>query len=210
MLRVLDKTINRLADYLKAHVASGDLAIDDCDLAASQFMEMCQASLFLPFVFQAAPAPSEERIDRGRRQRDADVSGGVSGDVAAAGHALRRPLRGTILSAMSRDLRPPVDILHYEIVQEQASALGRMGSALEQALRACANSTPLTRTRRRRPRCKPARRKLVMEAGQALWMFVVQREATGLRDSRHIMRTYNVPAEVQRCMGLVPAPSKPA
>ena len=56
----------------------------------------------------------------------------------------------------------------------------------------------------------PARRKLVMEAGQALWMFVVQREATGLRDSRHIMRTYNVPAEVQRCMGLAPAQSKPA
>ena len=61
-LRVLDKTINRLSDYLKAHVASGDLKIDDCDLAASQFMELCKASLFLPFVFQAAPAPSEERM----------------------------------------------------------------------------------------------------------------------------------------------------
>ncbi|MGY8632334.1 TetR/AcrR family transcriptional regulator [Bradyrhizobium sp. 14AA] len=60
--RVLDKTINRLSDYLKAHVASGDLRIDDCDLAASQFMELCKASLFLPFVFQAAPAPSEERM----------------------------------------------------------------------------------------------------------------------------------------------------
>jgi hypothetical protein len=57
---------------------------------------------------------------------------------------------------------------------------------------------------------QPARRKLVMEAGHALWMFVVQREASGLRDSRHIMRTYNVPAEVQLCMGLVPAPSKSA
>lgn len=61
-LRVLDKTINRLSDYLKAHVAPGDLAIDDCDLAASQFMELCKASLFLPFVFQAAPPPSEERM----------------------------------------------------------------------------------------------------------------------------------------------------
>ncbi|MBB4360929.1 AcrR family transcriptional regulator [Bradyrhizobium sp. CIR18] len=60
--RVLDKTINRLSDYLKIHVASGDLRIDDCDLAASQFMELCKASLFLPFVFQAAPAPSEERM----------------------------------------------------------------------------------------------------------------------------------------------------
>ena len=61
-LRVLDKTINRLSEYLKIHVASGDLKIDDCDLAASQFMELCKASLFLPFVFQAAPAPSEERM----------------------------------------------------------------------------------------------------------------------------------------------------
>jgi AcrR family transcriptional regulator len=59
---VLEKTISRLADYLRAHVASGDLAIDDCDLAASQFMELSKASLFLPFVFQAAPPPSEERM----------------------------------------------------------------------------------------------------------------------------------------------------
>jgi len=60
--RVLDKTINRLSEYLKIHVASGDLEIGDCDLAASQFMELCKASLFLPFVFQAAPAPSEQRM----------------------------------------------------------------------------------------------------------------------------------------------------
>jgi AcrR family transcriptional regulator len=62
--QVLEKTINRLADYLRAHVAPGDLAIDDCEFAASQFMEVCKASLFLPFVFQAAPAPSAERIDQ--------------------------------------------------------------------------------------------------------------------------------------------------
>jgi len=59
---VLERTINRLADYLKVQVASGNLAIDDCRLAASQFMEVCKASLFLPFVFQAATAPSPERI----------------------------------------------------------------------------------------------------------------------------------------------------
>ena len=61
-VNVLEKAIKRLADYLRAHVAPGDLAIDDCQLAASQFMEVCKASLFLPFVFQAAPAPSAERI----------------------------------------------------------------------------------------------------------------------------------------------------
>src|SRR5258707_2777753 len=61
---VLGKTIDRLAEYLAAHVGPDDLAIDDCQLAASQFMEVCKASLFLPFVFQAAPAPSAERIDQ--------------------------------------------------------------------------------------------------------------------------------------------------
>ena len=61
---VLAKTINRLADYLQAHVGPDDLAIDDCQLAAAQFMQMCQATLFLPFVFQAEPAPSAERIAR--------------------------------------------------------------------------------------------------------------------------------------------------
>jgi hypothetical protein len=109
---------------------------------------------------------------------------------------------------MSRDLRPPVDILHYEIVQEQASALGRMGRALEQTL---ARLREFDAAHAEMPAAlQPARRKLVAEAGQALWMFVVQREASGLRDSRHIMRTYDVPAEVQRCMGLAPAPSKRA
>ena len=33
-------------------------------LAAAQFLQMCQATLFLPFVFQAEPAPSAERIAR--------------------------------------------------------------------------------------------------------------------------------------------------
>ncbi|WP_024511128.1 TetR/AcrR family transcriptional regulator [Bradyrhizobium sp. ARR65] len=59
---VLERTINRLAAYLNARVKLGELAIDDCQLAAAQFPLMCQATLFLPFIFQAAPAPSPERI----------------------------------------------------------------------------------------------------------------------------------------------------
>jgi len=59
---VLEKTIDRLAAYLDARVKANELAIDDCQHAASQFMLMCQASLFLPFVFQAAPPPSAARI----------------------------------------------------------------------------------------------------------------------------------------------------
>jgi AcrR family transcriptional regulator len=59
---VVAQTIARLATYLEARTEAGDLAIEDCQLAATQFMQMCQASLFMPFIFQAAPAPSAERI----------------------------------------------------------------------------------------------------------------------------------------------------
>jgi AcrR family transcriptional regulator len=60
--QVLENRIDRLAVYLEARVKIKDLEIDDCQLAASQFMRMCEASLFLPFIFQAAPTPSAERI----------------------------------------------------------------------------------------------------------------------------------------------------
>lgn len=86
-----------------------------------------------------------------------------------------------------------------------ASALGRMGRALEEALAKlrefdAADPRPDASVRQ-------TRRTLVIEAGHALWMFVVQREACGLRDSRTVMRDYKVPGEVQQCMGAVPAPS---
>jgi AcrR family transcriptional regulator len=59
---VLEKNIDSFAGYLQVHVETRELAIDDTRLASSQFMLMCQASLFLPLVFQAAPPPSVERM----------------------------------------------------------------------------------------------------------------------------------------------------
>jgi AcrR family transcriptional regulator len=61
---VLQRTINRLAEYLDARVKQRELAIDDCQLAAAQFMLMCQATLFLPFIFEVTPAPSQDHIAR--------------------------------------------------------------------------------------------------------------------------------------------------
>ena len=105
---------------------------------------------------------------------------------------------------MSRDLRsprPPANVLDHEIVQEQAAALGRMGRALEAAL-AKLRQFDAAHPRAGAPaEAKQARRTLVMEAGHALWMFVVQREACGLRDIRTVIRDYDVPGEVQRQMG---------
>jgi AcrR family transcriptional regulator len=59
---VLEKTIDHLASYFETHVQAKELTIADSRLAASQFMLLCQASLFLPFIFQAAPPPSPARI----------------------------------------------------------------------------------------------------------------------------------------------------
>jgi hypothetical protein len=105
----------------------------------------------------------------------------------------------------------PVEVLGHEIVQEQASALGRLGRALEAALAELqafdeAHPRPDGASR---PAMTPSemasRRALVSAAGHALWMFVVQREACGLRETRGLMRDYRVPAEVQERMGVFPA-----
>ena len=59
---VIAHTIDRFAAYLEARTTLGELAIDDHQLAASQFMQMCQATLFQAFIFQAKPSPSPEQI----------------------------------------------------------------------------------------------------------------------------------------------------
>ncbi|HKU04716.1 MAG TPA: DUF6665 family protein [Bradyrhizobium sp.] len=105
---------------------------------------------------------------------------------------------------MSRDFRldrAPVDVLNYEFAEERASALGRMGRALEEALAKLREFDSVNPRSSATALAQQARRTLVTEAGHALWMFVVQREACGLRDSRTLMRDYGVPGEVQRCMG---------
>lgn len=100
----------------------------------------------------------------------------------------------------------PAAALDYEIAQEKASTLGRLGRALEAALAKLAafDGEALEKT----SETKRKRRRLVDEAGHALWLFVVQREALGLRDTRTLMRDYRVPAEVYNRMGAAPAKSR--
>jgi AcrR family transcriptional regulator len=62
---VIAKTHRRLADYLDSQCAAGTLTIDDTTLAAGQFLEICKATLFLPYIFQAAPPPCGEQIAYG-------------------------------------------------------------------------------------------------------------------------------------------------
>ena len=98
--------------------------------------------------------------------------------------------------------KSPAGVLDYEIAQETASALGRHGRALEAALAALAafDAAP--------PPESDARTALVNAAAHALWQFVVQREACGLRDAAMVVRMYRVPAEVQVRMGVFP-PRRP-
>jgi hypothetical protein len=96
--------------------------------------------------------------------------------------------------------------LGYEIAQEQAAALGRLGRALEAALAALSqhdhrgadHDNPANSAL---PAAAPTRELLVQRASDALWCFVVQREACGLGDQQMILRQYGVPAEVRNRMG---------
>jgi hypothetical protein len=99
--------------------------------------------------------------------------------------------------------------LDYEMAQEQAAMLGRLGRALEAALAALSehdhaqdNGQDSDQNRRANGESAATRSSLVQEAGDALWCLVVQRESIGLRDPRPVIREYRVPAEVQNRMGV--------
>lgn len=55
--------IAKLASYIAAQVEAGLLAVADCELAAAQLMEACQAMLFKSMVFNFAGEPSQQRVD---------------------------------------------------------------------------------------------------------------------------------------------------
>ncbi len=56
--------ISQLAAYLAAQVEAGVLVVEDCEIAAAQFIESCHASLFKPILFNFAPAPTPAQIER--------------------------------------------------------------------------------------------------------------------------------------------------
>ena len=95
----------------------------------------------------------------------------------------------------------PADLLAHELAQEKASALGRLGRALEAALAALAEFDAEHPRETLSPDRRKLRASLVARASLALWYFVVQREACGLRDVRAVLRDYRVPREVAARMG---------
>jgi hypothetical protein len=98
----------------------------------------------------------------------------------------------------------PAEVLADEFRQERAAALGRLGRTLEASLAALARFDADHSQAGSTPECRQLRASLVAEASRALWHFVVQREACGLRDLRYVLRDYRVPSEVAARMGVLP------
>ncbi len=92
------------------------------------------------------------------------------------------------------------DVLQYEILEEQASTIGRLGRELQGALDALAACD----------RGDAQRARLVDAAAYALWNFVVQRDCSGFRFTQQVLDDYAVPAEVRVKMGAVRSPAIPS
>ena len=100
--------------------------------------------------------------------------------------------------------RTGLDVLEYEIRQEQAATIGRLAQELRDALDALAtfhrhaySANPAA------DRSDPLRVRLVDAAAYALWNFVVQRECSGFRQTEQVLKDYAVPAEVRAKMGVI-------
>ncbi len=54
--------VARVRRYLEAQVEAGVLQMEDCELAAAQFLDACPSMMFKPMIFSSSPPPTAERI----------------------------------------------------------------------------------------------------------------------------------------------------
>ena len=80
-------------------------------------------------------------------------------------------------------------MLRYELMEEQAAALGRTGRKAEAALAAL------------KAHEGEGRAEALKAAADAVWCFLVQREVMGLRDRAAIVRDFDIPNEVMVRLG---------
>ena len=90
--------------------------------------------------------------------------------------------------------------LHDEMMQERAATLGRVTRAFEEALAAFLRFE--AETDLDQAHWSARRERLLDRAGEALWCFVVQREAFGLRNTEAVLRELRVPMAVRLRMGV--------
>ena len=96
-------------------------------------------------------------------------------------------------SARYRFAERSLGATNAEIASEKAASLGRAGRRLEDALRDLAESERTGDT--------ADRSEALERAAEALYFYVVQREACGLRDDGEVFRAFGVPRDVQLRMG---------
>ena len=102
-----------------------------------------------------------------------------------------------------RTKHSPADVLADEFAREKASALGRLGRALETTLAALAQFDADHSREASAAEDRQLRPSLVAEASIAV---AFRRAARGLRAARHalVLRDYRVPPEVAARMGVLP------
>jgi hypothetical protein len=89
--------------------------------------------------------------------------------------------------------------LQDEMMQERAATLGRLTRAFEEALAALVRFE--SESDANEAHWNVRRERLLDRAGEALWCFVVQREAVGLRNTEAVLRELQVPMAVRLRMG---------
>lgn len=87
------------------------------------------------------------------------------------------------------------DAFGYEIMAETASALGRIGRDLEEALEALRRHDVTPGSNRERD-------DLVQEAADRAWALFIQRDYLGLKTDHHLRSTYDIPREVMLRIGV--------
>jgi hypothetical protein len=106
---------------------------------------------------------------------------------------MRVPNRG-----LARLSERNVESVQAEIAQEKAASLSRASSRLQEAMGRLEGLDAGTSASERAA--------VVAAAGEALWYYVVQREACGLRDVESVLRDFRVPREVHLRMGMARKP----
>ena len=89
-----------------------------------------------------------------------------------------------------------IDAFAYEARQEAASALGRIGKQLEEALAALKRHDETPNPNRDRD-------DLLQEAADRTLALIIQRETFGLYASRDVQSFYSIPGEVMLRIGIV-------
>ena len=90
----------------------------------------------------------------------------------------------------------PIDAFAHEARQEAASALGRIGRQLEEALEALKRHDGT-------PNPNSDREDLLQEAADRTQALIIQREAFGLYASRDVQAFYGIPRDVMLRIGII-------